>query len=125
MAIKRLCFFHFVEDFERPIEALRNELDGQRDAVDNSLIVLPEAFNIGDYWRPRQESDYDPRILNSLSDLAVEFTIASQHSPWEQRLPLLPLPGDGRRALTMRLPSTGGAVAGECRRCPTTEPHQR
>ena len=60
-------------DFERPVEALRKELEAQRDDVDNSLIVLPEAFNIGDYWRPRQESDYDPKILDFVSALAVEF----------------------------------------------------
>lgn len=73
MAIKTLCLFHLVENFEQPIDALRKELEALRRDIADSLIVLPEAFNIGDYWRPRQESDYDPKILDSLSRIAAEY----------------------------------------------------
>ncbi len=73
MAITRLSFFHFVENHEQPIYALRKQLEAQRKDVADSLIVLPEAFNIGSYWRARNESDYDPKILEDLEAVAAEY----------------------------------------------------
>jgi predicted amidohydrolase len=73
MAITSLSFFHFVETHEQPIDALRKELEAQRKDVAGSLIVLPEAFNIGSYWRARKESDYDPTILEDLEVIAAEY----------------------------------------------------
>jgi hypothetical protein len=73
MAITSLSFFHFVEHYEQPIDAFRKELEAQRKAVAGSLIVLPEAFNIGSYWRDREESDYDPTILEDLKTIAAEY----------------------------------------------------
>lgn len=47
--LRALGFFHFREDVEDPIGSLRTELErkGARHDISGSLIVIPEAFNLG------------------------------------------------------------------------------
>jgi hypothetical protein len=51
--IRQIGFFHFVKDFDTPIEALDVEIERERHHaggdISGSLIVLPEAFNGRDY----------------------------------------------------------------------------
>jgi hypothetical protein len=44
----RLVSFHFVQNHADPIDALKTELE-KTDASD-SLLVLPEAFNLGHHY---------------------------------------------------------------------------
>jgi predicted amidohydrolase len=56
--LERVGYFHFVDSFENPIETLTEEISKAkaRQEINNSLIVLPEAFNQGHY------SSGDPKI---------------------------------------------------------------
>ncbi len=52
MVLERIGFFHFVSDHEKPIEALTAGIETERSNhpngdISNSLIVLPESFNMG------------------------------------------------------------------------------
>lgn len=46
----KLGFFRFVGNYDKPIESLEAAIKAHGD-VGGSLIVLPEAFNIGKYYR--------------------------------------------------------------------------
>ncbi len=72
--------FHFGKRNEGadPIDSLKHclqevSLPGE---LDESLVILPEAFNVrGDYWVPAQRR-YDAGILRSLKRLSAEFGVA-------------------------------------------------
>jgi hypothetical protein len=53
----KLGFFRFAADYNKPIESLENAIKAHGD-VSGSLVVLPEAFNIGKYYRDQGRCDY-------------------------------------------------------------------
>jgi predicted amidohydrolase len=65
----KLGFFRFVAGYGRPVESLDVALMRHND-VGNSLIVLPEAFNIGKYYRDEGRCSYDRAALQALQSLA-------------------------------------------------------
>jgi hypothetical protein len=79
-------YFHFGKNHSEPIGALRSELvktNGGKPSSDSgdlkdSLIVLPEAFNIRKRYKEdgNQPSDNNPAIIGDLQRLADEFGIA-------------------------------------------------
>lgn len=77
-AIERVGFFHFGQDWDRPMRSLvvaLTEAQGEGD-IGKSLIVLPEAFNIGQcYWRPTAAPNTDPSILAELQRLCGQFRV--------------------------------------------------
>lgn len=76
--LKRIGVFHFVSDKSDPVSSLRAALNDARAKSDlsNSLIVLPEAFNLGrDYWPPEGEG-FLSGIPGLLTLLAREFDTA-------------------------------------------------
>jgi predicted amidohydrolase len=72
--IARVGFFHFVEDYGRPIRSLVTELRKHPESeIASSLIVLPETFNLGRYyWDPVQKGRFRPTgsFLNRLAALS-------------------------------------------------------
>src|SRR5580658_1465352 len=70
--VKQIGFLHFVRDFDSPIPELdkaiasRIKADGD---IGGSLVVLPEAFNGGDYNPPVREIRPD----ETLEQLHLEF----------------------------------------------------
>jgi predicted amidohydrolase len=75
MVVRRVGFFHFVRDFNTPIEALTKEIEKERDklinrAISESLIVLPEAFNIGRDYETGPPELSACKILDELRKLA-------------------------------------------------------
>lgn len=78
--LERVGYFRFVDEFATPICALTKAIEAERERhpngdISNSLIVVPEAFNIGhDYDLPA--SDLRPReILEKLHELAAPLRI--------------------------------------------------
>jgi hypothetical protein len=53
MAFGKIGFFHFVHNHAEPIVELRKALESrhQSERVCDSLIVLPEAFNVRKYYK--------------------------------------------------------------------------
>ena len=67
---KRVGFFHFGHDHDDPIGSLRKALEEAAE-VSDSLIVLPEAFNIGKKYRENgRDPDFSPRVLDHLQGIA-------------------------------------------------------
>jgi hypothetical protein len=75
---EKIGFFHFGRDWRNPIEALQSKLESTRRAEDvaNSLIVLPEAFNIGKGFWEQGDCNYDASVLAHLGAIAVDFQVA-------------------------------------------------
>jgi hypothetical protein len=76
--ITRIGFFHFVEDYGRPLCSLVRALDEHSD-VSDSLIVLPEAYNNGKYYyhEPRGNPLYNGTgLLAGLSAISAELHVA-------------------------------------------------
>ena len=66
----RVGFFHFGHGHDDPIGSLRAALSDAGD-VSDSLIVLPEAFNIGMQYRHNGGTpDCSPRVLGHLRSIA-------------------------------------------------------
>jgi hypothetical protein len=77
-AVKRVGFFHFGLDWHLPMPSLEDALTkAQREGdISESLIVLPEAFNIGqDYWARSAAPNTDPSILADLQRLCRQFRV--------------------------------------------------
>lgn len=76
--IERIGFFHYVE-FESPIEALTKALAKAKQtdsgSLGNSLIVLPEAFNLGEYAPQANTVHSVTDFFNSLQELADQNKI--------------------------------------------------
>ena len=72
--LKALGFFHFRENVEDPIGSLESELErkGAREDISGSLIVLPEAFNLGaPYYPPGY-----PKVTGTPGDAKIPLVLA-------------------------------------------------
>lgn len=58
-----------------PLEALAAALKDKHGQLSGSLLVLPEAFNIGASYSRQGEIQKDPRILSELQGLCTDFDI--------------------------------------------------
>jgi hypothetical protein len=71
---RQIGFFHFVQDSNRPIEALRQNLATAD--VAEALLVLPEAFNYGRLYRSGGGYLHDAvSIAGDLRKVAAEFSV--------------------------------------------------
>jgi predicted amidohydrolase len=70
----KLGFFRFIADYNKPIESLEAAIKAHGD-VCGSLIVLPEAFNLGKYYRDVGDCDHHPEILDELQAIAASFHV--------------------------------------------------
>jgi hypothetical protein len=77
MGFDKVGFFHFVHNHVEPIPELAAALDSEktRDCICNSLIVLPEAFNVRKNYKAKGNSNYDPSILAELQTLSRTFHV--------------------------------------------------
>lgn len=75
MTLSRLGFFKFVDGYDAPVKALRNALSEVEGQIAGALVVLPEAFNIGRFYRDAGPCNYDPSILCDLQSLAATYRI--------------------------------------------------
>jgi len=82
--LHKIGFFHFGSGHDKPKEVLESALaDVQSDerrlpgTLDptNSLIVLPEAFNIGRAYRAEGAANFNRSILEGLQCLAARFQV--------------------------------------------------
>jgi hypothetical protein len=75
--LSKIGFFHFGQDHAFPIEELYCALKTKgKDAVRDSLIVLPEGFNIRSrYSSPTPPYDYNPSVLTALRCTAQEWGV--------------------------------------------------
>ena len=67
MQVKNVGFFHFCKNYADPLGSLQKTLSS--DAA-NSLIVLPEAFNIGKFYKDDGVCDFNRSILPRLETLS-------------------------------------------------------
>jgi len=77
-AVRRVGFFHFGLNWHLPMPSLEDALTkAQRDHdISKSLIVLPEAFNIGqDYWGRPGAPNTDPSVVADLQRLCKQFRV--------------------------------------------------
>jgi hypothetical protein len=97
LMLRSVGLFHFVsEDKSDPIRSLQAALldAGARDDLAESLIVLPEAFNLGRGYWSSEGSGYLPGIPGRLQGLASELGTAFvagllvNAEPADSRLPL-------------------------------------
>jgi predicted amidohydrolase len=74
---EKIGFFHFGRDWGNPTQALEDKLECKRRAecVADSLMVLPEAFNIGKSFWEAGDCNYDPSVLARLGDIAKCFDV--------------------------------------------------
>lgn len=70
----RAGYFHFGRDHAEPIKALRHELCESDHS--NSLVVLPEAFNIGLPYRQEGRPNFATSIFGELQNLAARFRVS-------------------------------------------------
>jgi predicted amidohydrolase len=73
MGFRKKGFFHFVHNYAEPLVELRKALENRSECVRDSLIVLPEAFNIGKYYKEAGNANHDPDVLTKLQTIAGEF----------------------------------------------------
>lgn len=66
----RFGFFRWVDGYDNPIESLRAALAVSAAELQGSLIVLPEAFNIGKFYRDEGPCNYNREILTDLQQIA-------------------------------------------------------
>lgn len=75
MYFRKLGFFRFVSDYNKPVASVKTAMTVPGD-ISGSLIVLPEAFNIGKYYgEPGGDCDHSPRILDQLQTVAGSFDV--------------------------------------------------
>jgi predicted amidohydrolase len=67
-------FFRFVAGYDTPVPSLKTALE-KHGRVGGSLIVLPEGFNIGKYYRTEGRCNYDKRVLGALQSLAAKCNV--------------------------------------------------
>jgi predicted amidohydrolase len=78
MMLTKIGFFHYGrEERTQPLRSLRISLKAAgKDYVKDSLIVLPEAFNIKTkYQKGTGPHDTDPKIKDDLQKLAADFEL--------------------------------------------------
>src|SRR3989442_2606033 len=71
----RIGFFHFGKHHDRPTEELRLAIDDAGDLSD-SLIVLPEAFNIRKAYRDQAPCNIERSVRSQLRSIAKQFHVA-------------------------------------------------
>jgi hypothetical protein len=76
----KLGFFRFVADYDKPLESLEAAIKTHGD-VGGSLIVLPEGFNIGKYYRDQGECNYSRSVIDRLQEIAGRFDVMLRSSP--------------------------------------------
>src|SRR5579863_1032205 len=83
--LHKVGFFHFGSGYGNPKEALESALQEAQDEdkrlpstldPSDSLIILPEAFNIGRAYRAEGQPNFDRSILERLRGVAAEFRVA-------------------------------------------------
>jgi len=84
--LQKVGFFHFGTGYDNPKAALERALEdaqeinarplGAATGLADSVIVLPEAFNIGVPYRGDGERDFKRSIIGELQDLAGRFHVA-------------------------------------------------
>jgi predicted amidohydrolase len=74
---KKIGFFHFGVDHANPAGALQSALleAGTHEDICQSLIVLPEAFNIGKFYRNQGGCNYNPIFLSTLQTISQHFFV--------------------------------------------------
>ncbi len=81
MTLRNLGVFHFVSEFGDPLKALSKALEIERlkrqgGDISNSLVVLPDAFNLGRDYGPGSAELPACFILDELRKLAQHHQIA-------------------------------------------------
>lgn len=83
--LQKVGFFHFGTGHDNPKVALEgalqvalesDELPGGASRPTATLIVLPEAFNIGVPYRGEGKRDFNRSIVGELQDIAGRFHVA-------------------------------------------------
>ncbi|MGO9097202.1 MAG: hypothetical protein ACLQGV_18515, partial [Bryobacteraceae bacterium] len=80
--LERIGCFRFVDEFPTPVRALTNAIEAERKDhpdgdIGNSLIVLPEAFNLGHEYGPPAPEVRAREVLDQLhKELAAPLRIA-------------------------------------------------
>jgi hypothetical protein len=72
--VRRIGFFHFGINHKYPFEELHVAMD-QSGTLKDTLIVLPEAFNIGKMYGEKGFCNCDRRALLELQDLSTHFGV--------------------------------------------------
>ena len=74
---KKIGFFHFGINHHNPIGSLRAEVSAINNEEDirNSLIVLPEGFNVGKFYKDAGACDYNPTCLSQLAEISAQFNM--------------------------------------------------
>ena len=76
--LKNIGFFHFEVNHNNPIRSLEAALDDtkKREEISDSLIVLPEGFNICKFYKAPGTCNYDPGITEELKNLSKRCHIS-------------------------------------------------
>jgi len=70
----KIGFFRFVTGYDTPVPSLKSALE-KCGSVGSSLIVLPEGFNIGKYYRNEGRCNYDRKAHEALQSLAANCNV--------------------------------------------------
>jgi hypothetical protein len=73
--ITKLGFYN-PQNFDAPLETLTASLEKHRNQLNGSLLVLPEAFNIGTRYSCHKPIRKDPRILCELQGLCAKYDMS-------------------------------------------------
>ena len=73
--LNRIGLFHFGINQNDPLGELQSAMYAANDITD-SLIVLPEGFNIGKYYWSSGDCDYGSDVVSQLQDLSRRFHVA-------------------------------------------------
>jgi hypothetical protein len=77
--IDKLGFFHFGNYWDDPVGSLRCALKGHApEEIRDSLIVLPEAFNIGQHYWGQSDKPWstDEHVLDKLRRVCKDFSLS-------------------------------------------------
>ena len=73
--LNRIGLFHFGINQNDPLGELQSAMYAAND-ISDSLIVLPEGFNIGKYYWCPGVCDYGSEVVSTLQDLSRRFHVA-------------------------------------------------
>jgi predicted amidohydrolase len=73
--LNRIGLFHFGINHKDPIGELQSAMHAEND-ISDSLIVLPEGFNIGKYYWSPGVCDYGSDVVSQLQDLSRTSHVA-------------------------------------------------
>lgn len=75
MCFRKLGLFRFVADYNKPVASVEAAIKVHSD-IGGSLIVLPEAFNIGKYYGDQGgDCDHSRKIFDQLKTVAGSFDV--------------------------------------------------